>query len=69
MENSMLPLPSENVTDKEFLQSVSYMLNTHHSLPRAWQMAMALRLEKFVNPRKPDFSCAPVQLELPFDNS
>lgn len=65
----MLPLPSENVTDKEFLQSVSYMLNAHHSLPRAWQMAMALRLEKRVNPRKPDFSCAPVQLELPFVNS
>jgi len=65
----MLPLPSENVTDKEFLQAVSYMLNAYHSLPRAWQMAMALRLEKLVNPREVDFSCAPVQLELPFVNS
>lgn len=69
MENRMLPLPSENVTDKEFLQAVSYMLNAYHSLPRAWQMAMALRLEKLVNPREVDFSCAPVQLELPFVNS
>jgi hypothetical protein len=69
MENSMLPLPSENVTDKEFLQSVFYMLNAYHSLPRAWQTAMALRLERLANPREVDFSCAPVQLELPFVNS
>ena len=65
----MLPLPSENITDKEFLNSASHILDSQDSLPRAWQLAMALRLEKRVNPRKPDFSCAPVQLELPFVNA
>jgi hypothetical protein len=68
----MLPLPSENITDKEFLKFACYMLNSQDSLPRDWQLSMAVRLEKLVNPDSDTevvFKYAPVQLELPFVNS
>ena len=65
----MLPLPSENITDKEFLNSASHILDSQDSLPRDWQLAMAVRLDKLASPREVAFSRAPVQLELPFVNS